>query len=707
MAGRHYKSERVKAESWSKRFEEDKRLGISFHIGIPGAIKLLLLISATVALFVVCPYLFHDMESMKVEKPLVTNNVLICVIPLAVMAALSVLRIRCSDTVQNGVTLTAFFLHPLLCMIAVEWINDTYTLQNASNISKWAINYLCYLLIMAFFFTIFRKISTAVLLTSFFSIIFFGVANYYVIQFRGTPVLPWDLSALGTAMDVVGGYEFMVTFPMAVSVIYAAAFWFIIAALVPKRTEVAKFRKRIERLASAAVCAVLIVLIFPVNLMNIMGYEVWAWDQETSGKLIGVAANFTGNMQFLAVEKPEGYSKEAVSEIAAQLDTEEEPAALGSPLKPPTIIAVMNESFVDLASVGEGRIELDNDNMPYIRSLIESSSTISGTAYSSVIGGDTCNSEYEFLTGNSTSFLPTGSKPYQQHVLNEQTSVVSILEEDYGYDTVAIHPGSKTAWNRDTAYEHFGFDKFVYSGIFDVLRETERSLVSDKSNYDQVIYEYENHEGDKPLFIFDVTIQNHGGYEYPGYPITSKIKGYEGDFPQTEQFMSVIKKSDDAFREFMDYFIKVKDPVLILFFGDHWPRLEDDFVELALGIDSIEEISVEDNIRRYQVPYLLWANYPLEKSEGDEISLNYLAGKMLRAAGMNISPYMEFLTGFEETFPVFSGIGMKDKTGDVYKQGSETPVEEYNELINKYAMLQYNQSFDAENKDNTLFEAKP
>jgi len=32
-----------------------------------------------------------------------------------------------------------------------------------------------------------------------------GAANCFVQSFRGTPILPWDLSALGTAADVAGG----------------------------------------------------------------------------------------------------------------------------------------------------------------------------------------------------------------------------------------------------------------------------------------------------------------------------------------------------------------------------------------------------------------------------------------------------------------------------------------------------------------------
>ncbi len=48
-------------------------------------------------------------------------------------------------------------------------------------------------------------------------------------------------------------------------------------------------------------------------------------------------------------------------------------------------------------------------------------------------------------------------------------------------------------------------------------------MTSDISSYDQVIYEYEHRDKDKPLFLFNVTIQNHGGYEDEDYETTVQV----------------------------------------------------------------------------------------------------------------------------------------------------------------------------------------
>ena len=50
-----------------------------------------------------------------------------------------------------------------------------------------------------------------------------GTANWFVSSFRGTPILPWDLSALGTAAAVAGNYRPIPTWQMLAAIALAAA----------------------------------------------------------------------------------------------------------------------------------------------------------------------------------------------------------------------------------------------------------------------------------------------------------------------------------------------------------------------------------------------------------------------------------------------------------------------------------------------------
>ena len=46
----------------------------------------------------------------------------------------------------------------------------------------------------------------------------------------------------------------------------------------------------------------------------------------------------------------------------------------------------------------------------------------------------------------------------------------------------------------------------------DVPQTEEHGYVSDDSDFEQIIWEFEHKDESTPLFLFNVTIQNHGSY---------------------------------------------------------------------------------------------------------------------------------------------------------------------------------------------------
>lgn len=611
---------------------------------------------------------------------------------------LCLLEIRLPDLARQIAGWVLVLLMPLGTFFAVDLINETRVLDFTCK--RGFANYLCYLMVFALIYALCRRVwITALAGGAIF--LFFGIVNYFVIQFRGQPILPWDILSVSTAMTVSGGYEYIFTRSMVLSISALLCAVLLCFRVAPAgKGETSKRSRIAERLCALAVSGVLAVLIFPADLLTDMGISVWAWNQKTSSELTGVMAGFFANIQFVMVDKPEGYSAEKVEKLGAEIGSMEEPAPLGEPDGLPTIIVVMNESMTDLQSVGD--VEFEPDNLPFIHSLQQSGNVIWGTAYSSVYGGNTCNSEYEFLTGNTTAFLPAGSKPYQQYVDHEQTALPSILES-YGYYRVAIHPGNPSAWQRDTAYPWLNFDEFVSARDFDVKREVVHNLTSDESHYDQIIYKYEHRDKTVPQFLFTVTIQNHGGYEDEDLETTVRVNGREGEWPQTEQYLSLTKLSDQALEDFIGYFENQEDPVVVLFFGDHWPNLETDFLSELLETDA-DNPDFETLMKEHQVPFLIWANYPLESQHIEAVSLNYLSGLLLRAAGMEGTAYTKYLEGLRQQLPVITAVGTMDREGNLYKNGEKTP---YDQLLNEYAILQYNNAFGGEEKAEELFTKQP
>lgn len=612
----------------------------------------------------------------------------------AVSCFFSLVSVNLSQRIKEITGWVFLVLAPALSFIAVDCINTTRIAT--FHFGTMVANYISYLMVYALVYALCRRVWITALSGGAIFLLF-GIANYFTAAFRGSPILPWDFQAIGTAAAVAGGYDFHLTLPMGYAICIWAMFVVLSLRLCPVgKGSTTKKDRMVQRLGALSLSVLLFILIFPVNILSGLGISVWAWNQKTSSQITGITAGFFANVQYLMVEKPEGYSKNTVEELGEEIKALPEAKDLGDPSEKPTIIAIMNESLTDLQRTAGDALTLSQDNLPYLHSLEESGDVIWGTAYSSVYGGNTCNSEYEFLSGNTLSFFPNGCKPYQQYVNCDQTSLVSILEEQ-GYDTVAIHPGQRTAWHRNTAYPYFGFDSFLDVKLFDVKRSIIHQMTSDLSCYDQVIYEYE-HKGDDPLFIFNVTIQNHGGYEDETTATTVQVEGAEGEYPQTEQYLSLTKKSDEALEELIEYFSSQEDPVVILFFGDHWPNLEFGFLTQLFGEDY--GVSFEDTMAQRQIPFMLWANYPLEAEEIQSISLNYLSGLLLRAAGVEESPYLKFVETVRQEIPVITADGMMDKDGNWYKTGEDTP---YDELLNQYAILQYNQTFGEEIKDMELF----
>ena len=131
-----------------------------------------------------------------------------------------------------------------------------------------------------------------------------------------------------------------------------------------------------------------------------------------------------------------------------------------APERKPNIIVIMDEAFSDPAVLAD--FQTNEDYMPFMHSMMAGAdNTVSGWLNVSVLGGNTANTEFEYLTGNTMAFLPTGSIPYQQYIKAETPSMASHLAS-LGYKTVAMHPYKATGWDRDKVYPDLGFQEMHF-----------------------------------------------------------------------------------------------------------------------------------------------------------------------------------------------------------------------------------------------------
>ena len=509
-----------------------------------------------------------------------------------------------------------------------------------------------------------------------------GAANWFVSSFRGTPILPWDLSALGTAAAVAGNYRLIPTWQMLAAIALAAA---LIVFLHPEKR---KARLRLTgrlplRLACLGAGLACLLFLVPTQRLGLLGISTDVWDPAGSYRTGGCLAVFLRNTEFLKVEEPPDSTPERVEQILAGAEAPE-PAAV--PVERPNIVAIMNESWADFEVYGN--LRLSESVTDYIRSL---DNAIWGHAYTSVFGAGTSASEFEFLTGNSMAFLPSGSIPYQQYILDDSPSLASLLREE-GYRTLAFHPGERTSWQRNQAYPRLGFDDFKCGEDMDVEQTLEHGYVSDRSDFAQIIWEFEHKEAGEPLFLFNVTIQNHGSYTVEDYPAQVQLTDEPGKYPMAEQYLTLANETDQAFQMLVDYFSQQEEPTIILMFGDHQPSVEQEFLDKAYGVAQAD-MTMEQYMGRFYVPFVIWANYPLEEEGPEESSLNFLGQYLLRYAGIETDPYGQFLWSLQNTIPALTFVGYTDAQGNAYSHLEDTV---YTGKIEDYQRLQYVRLFGGE-----------
>lgn len=334
----------------------------------------------------------------------------------------------------------------------------------------------------------------------------------------------------------------------------------------------------------------------------------------------------------------------------------------------------------------------------------ETENTIRGELYVSVFGSGTANSEFEFLTGSSMRFLPNGSIPYQAYIDQETPSLASYLKQ-YGYFTVASHFANRSNWKRDTVYPLLGFDEFLSEPSVKEF-ECEHGRISDWANYQEVIRRYEQWKDEQTsehFFCFNVTFQNHGGY-LTGYRCENPphYAGGAAD-PDVEEYLSTVHVSDQAFQKLVEYFRQEKEPTVIVMFGDHWPRLNNEFLDTITEQDTSAG-ELEKSQDRYETPYLIWANYDIDAEEGGKLSANYLSTLLLETAGVPLNSYYSFLGGLSEELPVMNSIGYIDAEDDYV--GSDTELDEKTQQdLKNYEQLQYELLFGKNVENRAFFDA--
>lgn len=485
-----------------------------------------------------------------------------------------------------------------------------------------------------------------------------ATVTYFKLKLRGEPFFPWDLSQGAEAADVVGkaGLELQTSMWVSGLVFLALAAF---ACLVPRPRRWALWQFVLSWAApGAGMLALLVFVLFSPTGSRRVGIVPDMWMQNRYYRNYGVIAGFLTNVQNLDVDEPEDYSEEAVEELVRQAYSQNLAPQFANSyalagdgtVTQPNIIFIMDESFWDVQELVQYGVVYDQSVTPNLHRLMETSAY--GKAYSPSFGGGTCDVEFEALTGFSVEFLPSGCKPFQQHVTHPMFSIASYLKEQ-GYATQAIHCYYAKFWSRNTAYPNLGFDEFISLEDFvdpERKRDTEWSggLVTDAEMARRIIQEYEQRDKDKPLFIHAVTMQNHTSYNKNNYPeeeLVGILEAPEGISENTlgalQDFATGVREADAMLGTLTDYFSQVDEPTILVFWGDHYNPIGSGYeVYTATGYASGAD---SESPELHQMPLLIWSNYWQGKVDLGTVAAYEISPVLMELYGLEEPPLFRYL----------------------------------------------------------------
>lgn len=306
---------------------------------------------------------------------------------------------------------------------------------------------------------------------------------------------------------------------------------------------------------------------------------------------------------------------------------------------------------------------------------------------SNVTGGGTTNTEFEFLTGCSMANFGPGVYPYTVYDLSRAEGLPRQFSA-LGFATTVMHPQIGTNWNRVNAYSDLGFDRFLTIDDFEGS-DTLRGHVTDRATYDKVLDVLAS--GSEPQFIFDVTMQNHSGYDTGllGEEDTTHLNIDGADDPLVDEYVSLIRHSDEDLEYFIERLRELDRPVVLVFFGDHQPYLTQGYNDLWYpGEDAAEHAR-----RVYQTDYVVWANYDIagcdQVSEVDDVSASFLASEVAQLIGAPLTSFQKAHIELRRALPEISAACYEDAAGGWFLPNVDCGIDATDQARADFATMQF------------------
>ena len=257
------------------------------------------------------------------------------------------------------------------------------------------------------------------------------------------------------------------------------------------------------------------------------------------------------------------------------------------------IIVIQSESFFDARRL----INTINSSLYYNFDQIKAASLLTGKLHVPAWGANTLRSEFAFLSRISNESLNYYRfNPYQYLQNTPINSLVSFLKKN-NYRCIALHPNHASFFKRDKVFPHLGFDEFIDIKAFDPTK-TLGPYISDQAVYEKITEILTHRLDERPIFIFAITMENHGPLHLEKLAEQDIQSLYVGRPPKQHHDLSVylkhIANADEMLLDLTSYLKHSKQETVLCWYGDHVP--------------SMPEVYKELDFNDGRTDYLIWHN---------------------------------------------------------------------------------------------------
>lgn len=242
-------------------------------------------------------------------------------------------------------------------------------------------------------------------------------------------------------------------------------------------------------------------------------------------------------------------------------------------------------------------------------------------------GANTIRTEFAFLSGLSPAAQGVHQfQPYRQLARQPLPQLVRWLK-DAGYRTIAVHPYVGSFYSRERVFAALGFDEFITGTAF---RDAPRAgpYVSDLAVADK-IRELVATADPRPLFVFAITMENHGPLHLETVTATDEAALYATPPPagcdELTVYLRHLRNADRMLAALRETLQGAARPGCLCWYGDHVPIMPKAY--LQLGEPAGETV------------YCLWrSDQPQPSRAPRALAIHGLAELLCHAAGLRGGP---------------------------------------------------------------------